>query len=399
MIHFRIHKPGGRLLTVSLILVLVAVSLTPSAADANRPAGSEEIQGAIAGHPVGELLRADGTLDLNSGFRGSLDASGWRLASKPGQAPRFIPDAAPAAPGDEYWSSLGSGMNGSVSTLALDGAGPTVYAGGYFTMAGGVSANYIAKWDGTVWSPLGSGMNGFVSTLALDSTGNLYAGGGFTTAGGVSANYIAKWDGTVWSPLGSGMGGGFGYEPYVFALAVDGTGPTVYAGGQFTTAGGVSAIYIAKWDGTAWSPLGSGMSGWVSALAVDGADNLYAGGSFSGAGGVSANCVAKWNGTAWSALGSGMVGPQGRYAECVLALAVDGAGNLYAGGSFWEAGGVSANSIAKWDGTAWSPLGSGMGGEEFNDPFVSALAVDDAGPTRSTLGAGSPRPAEWRPTL
>ena len=114
----------------------------------------------------------------------------------------------------------------------------TLYAGGYFTMAGGVSANYIAKWDGAVWSPLGSGMNGFVSTLALDGAGNLYAGGGFTTVGGVSANYIAKWDGRAWSPLGSGMGGGFYYEPYVFALAVDGAGPTVYAGGRFTRPAG-----------------------------------------------------------------------------------------------------------------------------------------------------------------
>ena len=36
---------------------------------------------------------------------------------------------------------------------------------------------------------------------------NLYAGGGFTTAGGVPANYIAKWDGSAWSALGSGMDG------------------------------------------------------------------------------------------------------------------------------------------------------------------------------------------------
>ena len=81
---------------------------------------------------------------------------------------------------------------------------------------------------------------------------NLYAGGYFTTAGGVTANYIAKWNGSAWSALGSGMGG----DP-VYALAVSGT--NLYAGGDFTTAGGVSANYIAKWDGSAWSALGSGM--------------------------------------------------------------------------------------------------------------------------------------------
>ena len=57
----------------------------------------------------------------------------------------------------------------------------------------------------------------------------MYAGGWFTTAGGNPANYIAQWNGSSWSPLGSGM------DDQVFALAVaDGT---LYAGGQFMTAG------------------------------------------------------------------------------------------------------------------------------------------------------------------
>ena len=38
----------------------------------------------------------------------------------------------------------------------------------------------------------------------MAADGSLYAGGGFTTAGGVAANNIAKWDGTTssWSALG-----------------------------------------------------------------------------------------------------------------------------------------------------------------------------------------------------
>ena len=44
-----------------------------------------------------------------------------------------------------------------------------------------------------------------VCALAVSGT-NLYAGGNFTTAGGVPANYIAKWDGSAWSALGSGIG-------------------------------------------------------------------------------------------------------------------------------------------------------------------------------------------------
>ena len=54
------------------------------------------------------------------------------------------------------------------------------------------------------WSPLGSGVNNFALKLTVYNN-ELIAGGTFTTAGGVSANYIAKWNGTTWSTLGSGM--------------------------------------------------------------------------------------------------------------------------------------------------------------------------------------------------
>jgi hypothetical protein len=82
-------------------------------------------------------------------------------------------------------------------TVFDDGTGPALYAGGAFTSAGGVSANRIAKWNGSAWSALGSGMNARVDALTVfdDGTGPaLYAGGFFTTAGGVSANRIAKWN-------------------------------------------------------------------------------------------------------------------------------------------------------------------------------------------------------------
>ena len=104
--------------------------------------------------------------------------------------------------------------------------------------------------------------------------------GFFTTAGGAPANYIARWNGSAWSALGSGVSGY--YSPYVSALAVGWS--DLYVGGQFTNAGGVAANYIAKWDGSAWSALGLGMSGGtpphVNALATDGAGHLFVGGAF-----------------------------------------------------------------------------------------------------------------------
>jgi trimeric autotransporter adhesin len=160
-------------------------------------------------------------------------------------------------------------------------SGSTVYAGGEFTTAGGSAATNIAQWNGTSWSPLGSGLSGGqygsdVSALAVSGS-TLYAGGFFTTAGSdTNANYIAQWNGSSWSGLGSGM------NSYVWALAVSGS--TVYAGGDFTTAGSdTNANYIAQWNGSSWSALGSGMNSDVEALALSGS-TLYAGGDFTTAG-------------------------------------------------------------------------------------------------------------------
>ena len=172
----------------------------------------------------------------------------------------------------------------------------------------------------------------------------------------MSAHYVAKWSGMVWSTLGSGMAGDD--SPTVFALAVDDTGPTVYAGGRFATAGGVSSNSIAKWDGSAWAPLGSGMEyGPVDSLVVDDAGNVYAGGRFVAAGGASAHHIAKWDGSVWSPLGTGLD-------DDVSVLTLDSAGAaIYAGGYFttWPAGSApptSPNGMAR-PGRPWAAVWEG----------------------------------------
>ena len=295
----------------------------------------------------------------------------------------IAPPASAGTPGQncDWAEGFGlPGLDGHVGNAVAfnDGSGDALYIGGKFTVAGEALANGIAKWDGTSWSAVGAGMDPGVGALAVFDDGDgpaLYAGGDFTTAGGVSANRIAKWDGTSWSALGSGM------NDIVYDLAVfdDGGGAALYAGGPFTTAGGVIANGIAKWNGSSWSALGSGMNDLVAALIVfddGGGPALYAGGDFTTAGGVSANRIAKWNPGvpgSWSPLGAGMNDP---FSIAVSALAVfdDGGGPaLYAGGYFTTAGGVSANRVAKWDGSSWSPLGSGV------TSAVRALTVFDDG--------------------
>ena len=252
------------------------------------------------------------------------------------------------------------------------------------------------------WQPVGGGTNNDVRALVAGPGDTIYAGGYFSQSGTTSTNRVAQWDGTQWRALGTGVDG------TVDALAVDGNG-VLYAGGQIYTAGGVSVSNVARWDGTQWRAMGSGISDEVTALAVDESGRVYAGvggfmsfsagvqvwngtswsnvgssfnggplallavngrvyagGSFTQAGGVTAPRVAEWNGSTWSSLGSGV-------SSTVRALAADRTGAIYAAGDFTTAGGQPANRIARWDGTTWSPLGSGVDGS------VHALASDDEG--------------------
>src|SRR5215510_8633263 len=59
----------------------------------------------------------------------------------------------------------------------------------------------------------------------------------------------------------------------------------------------------------------------------------------------------------WSSMNPSIPGADG----IVRAAVLDGAGNLYIGGDFTIVGDAVARSVAKWDGSKWSALGTGLG--------------------------------------
>lgn len=310
------------------------------------------------------------------------------------------------------WSSLGSGMNHFVYALTIFNG--RLIAGGFFTNAGGVSANYIAQWNGTAWTSLGSGVNGDVWALCVYN-GELIVGGEFKNAGGIPANCIAKWNGTSWSSFSPLVGQG------VYALTV--YNGELIAGGLFSHAGEDTTNNIAKWNGSSWSRLESGATNTVTTLTIYNG-GLIAGGYFSTIGGINANQIALWNGSSWASLGNGLNGYV--FATCVYNgeliaggdfIQVDGGnaiyylakwngfswaslgngvlngnvrsldvynGNLIAGGSFSSAGGNNANSIARWNNSNWSTLGSGISGTVldlviFNEELIVGGGFNTAG--------------------
>lgn len=105
-------------------------------------------------------------------------------------------------------------------------------------------------------------------------------------------------------------------------------------------------------------PLGTGANDLVRELAIAPNGDIYAIGNFTEAGDVTVNHIALWNGNTWSALGTGITSD---YAIDAFAVAVDhNSGDVYAGGRFQRAGGVPVNNIARWDGQEWHSMGSGI---------------------------------------
>lgn len=198
-------------------------------------------------------------------------------------------------------------------------------------------------------------------TVWDDGTGEaLYAAGEFARAEDIAAAQIARWDGNHWWPLIGVNGDSLEPDEEVHAMVV--WNGDLYVGGFFTSADGTTVNHIARWDGTTWWPLtgasGTGTNAAVHTLLIwdDGSgEALYVGGEFDQAGGLSAERIARWDGGEWSALVGG--GLEGR----VRALEVFDDGNgaaLYAGGDFEEADDLDleVNYIARWDGSVWSGL-------------------------------------------
>ncbi|MEI7744982.1 MAG: hypothetical protein WCK58_14685, partial [Chloroflexota bacterium] len=359
-------------------------------------------------------LGSDGTFHGARGVAGTVSTSAWTLTSDlaTGEAPRFAPTPAAPTPAGS-WAAFGSNGAGNgvfapndAGVTAIAVVGTDLYIGGHFTNVASIAkADYIAKWDGLAWSAVGDdgaggpALNLSVNALAVDGT-DLYVGGDFSNAGGIAtADSIAKWSGGVWSPLGSdGTGdGAFSINAYVTALAVykgdvyanatsfvtvaaggSREGLVRFTGGSWTdvglrnlpapvllVSGGLlyaAYVGVSTWDGAKWKSVGpaymDSTGGEVWALAVSGS-TVYAGGTFRNVGGdPAADYVAKWNGGAWVALGvSGATTPALNY--YVSALAVSGI-DVYVGGGFSDVGGNPLiDGIAHWNGTTWSPLGSG----------------------------------------
>jgi hypothetical protein len=156
---------------------------------------------------------------------------------------------------------------------------------------------------------------------------------------------------------------------------------------------------VAQWDGTTATPIVTSMPTLVSSQGSinplvtamtmfddgqGGGPQLYIGGRFNDVDGVPALTVARWNGTTWSTVGTNL-GNTIITAEVDVMLVWNN--ELYVAGNNLRVNGALAQ-VAKWDGITWTAVGQNPGNRVwslsvFNDGSGEKLY---AGGTQSALG-------------
>lgn len=192
----------------------------------------------------------------------------------------------------------------------------------------------------------------------------LYAGGNFEHADGNECLGIAKWNGSAWSPVGGGFQHG-ALSHVVSALTV--FNDELVAGGWVDSVGGIPINHAARWNGTSWSPMGTDCQINTPRGFAEHNGELYMCGEGSGA--IYPHCIEKWNGSSWVPI-------ENNNGSTEVSAIASYNGELYAAGNFTTLDGVTVNGIARWNGTSWSDVGGGITGMGFTD-IIKSLAVYD----------------------
>jgi hypothetical protein len=270
------------------------------------------------------------------------------------------------------WSKMGSGTYG---VSQVEAAGGNIYVCGNFISIDGKPINNLAKWNiaTATWSSVITTAThsfgpSYVKIGAIYADGNnLYVGGSFATINGITTNNISKLDLTTntFSALGVGL-----KSPYISVASIAATGSDVFCNNGYDQT-------VAHWDGTRWLKGGLYFDAHTGVVV----NKLYISNNKAYIGGTFIDCFIRdtlFQNTLEHFVSSGICGYDiatkhifyqhitkahglnaSPFGGGIQRIASSGT-NIYAVGGFTLADNKKANGIAKWDGTSWDTLTSGL---------------------------------------
>lgn len=221
----------------------------------------------------------------------------------------------------------GTGACSRASSVAItnDGSAPIVAFTEYLTNDNGTDTNpklYVSRWNGAAWVALGGAIN-TTGAWAQDAAityigGEPYVAWVERTQAGSAQVFVKRYTGGSWQLVGAGTRNkdtstGWAYRP---SLATDGT--NLYLGWVEQQAIGQRAkSHVDKWNGSAWSSIGTAINADSTVGSAQGISLIIAG-SQPVAAWSEANFGAQrqvytraYNGATWNALGGGAPPPSG----------------------------------------------------------------------------------------
>ena len=246
------------------------------------------------------------------------------------------------------WTTVGSAVGiGTCNNLVMDAISSTlIYVA--FTDSSDANNVQVHKWDGTQWSKIGSslGGNNFTGFVDMDvlSGNDIYAS--FYDASTSWGVRVFHWNGSTWNQLGTYLLG-TGNQATGYANLSVVSSNEVYV--TYQDHGDSYKCVVYKWNGTAWtklgSTLGSGFTAFHDILAVSSANVIV------GFGIGNKTEVYQWNGSTWTQLGSAL-----GTSTTELHLSINNGSDIYV--SLGDTGG---GKTYKWSGTSWTLVAPGVG--------------------------------------
>jgi hypothetical protein len=336
---------------------------------------------------------------------------------------------------DSEWIAQGSaesGVAGAVTDVAVAGPDCSLHAFGGFSHAGGEPVpGRLARFDGE-WTAMGTPLPPFhvcVGLAVSDDGEDIYIGCNDQSSEVFAAHVYRLVDG-AWRPVGEPHGldslqdlvldragrlwvvggsvGGYvarldddeftvveaGFDSLVARIAIapdgDPQNPSLVVGGAFTQIDAAPFSRVARWDGSAWSALGEGVSSGVMAVEY-GTRAIYVATADEGTPGR--RILGAWDGEEWTELATperGLPAPMGESTHTFTALREIG-DQLIAVGFVWpETGGRNA---FVYDGERFTSIAGGIAAISVDSVAVGEGGLWFGGPIAEVGGEAAPIPS------